>query len=365
RISLVGVIKGNNYEREGIERGREGTGDETEDGGEESESSNREDIGFRDKLRQNGARLFRNALKAFGLSINAIRSIIDSWHGSCRRHACALSAFWEYMKRKGMSVEQLARIDKPYIIIAEYITDIIKDQTDAFVIHARTSISTMFELMVRQEKNLRNKVIEQLMLQPVSNTRKVIREVTIWKMEQLLDYIVKLSTQRDEGSLIVIELRRMVINIFMVYSVLRLSVIQRAMLDVQQIEQGMIIIYINLLKGKRGKVEVTLKRVENKAACPTIWFEAWNEKRKIKTTDRDLLWKNGENKRSLTPDECSKEVHIVMNSTGIDNKHSITTIRKAAISAMQNKNKTKIEIDRWSRYSELADAVRENYDVNN
>ncbi|KAA6367176.1 MAG: hypothetical protein EZS28_037295, partial [Streblomastix strix] len=29
------------------------------------------------------------------------------------------------------------------------------------------------------------------------------------------------------------------------------------------------------------------------------------------------------------------------------------------------KDKTKIEIDRWSRHSESADTVRENYDVNN
>ncbi|KAA6381328.1 MAG: hypothetical protein EZS28_023146 [Streblomastix strix] len=163
--------------------------------------------------------------------------------------------------------------------------------------------------MGRQDKDIRNKVIEQLMLKPVSNTRKVIREVTIWKMEQLLDYIVQLS--------------------------------------------------------KRERVEVTLKTVGNRAVCPIAWFEAWNEKRKTKTTDKDLLWRNSENKRSLTPEECSKEVHVVMSNAGIDKKFSVTTIRKVAISAMQNKNKTKIEIDRWSRHSEAADTVRENYDVNN
>ncbi|KAA6353999.1 MAG: hypothetical protein EZS28_050474, partial [Streblomastix strix] len=259
--------------------------------------------------------------------IFAIRSIIDNWHGSWRRHACALSAFWEYMKRKGMSVEQLARIDKPYIIIAEYITDIIKDQSDAFVIQARTSVSTMFELMGRQEKDIKNKVIGQLMLKPVPNTRKVIREEIIWKMEQRLDYIVQLSSQRDEVMITVTELRRVVKTIFMVYSVLRLSEIQRAMLNITQIDQRMIIICTYLLKGKRGKVKITLKRVENRSVCPIAWFEAWNEKRKIKTIDRDLLWRNCENKRPLTPEECSKEVHIVMSNAGIDKKHSVTTIR--------------------------------------
>ncbi|KAA6367865.1 MAG: hypothetical protein EZS28_036609 [Streblomastix strix] len=136
------------------------------------------------------------------------------------------------------------------------------------------------------------------------------------------------------------------------------------MLNITQIDQR-IIICTNLLKGKRGRVEVTLKRVENRAVCPIAWFEAWNEKRKIKTTDRDLLWRNSENKRSLTPEECSKEVHVVTSNAGIDKKHTVTTIRKVAISAMQNRNKTKIEIDRWSRHSEAADTVRENYDVNN
>ncbi|KAA6367181.1 MAG: hypothetical protein EZS28_037291, partial [Streblomastix strix] len=193
---------------------------------------------------------------------------------------------------------------------------------------------------------IRSKVVEQLMLKPVANTRKVIREVTIWKIEQLLDYIVKLSVDRDKG-------------------ILRLSELQKAMLNITQIEQGIIIICINLLKGKRGRVEVTLKVVDNKAVCPITWFQAWNEKRKIKTTDKDLLWRNSENKRVLTHEECSKEVHIVMSNAGIDKKFTVTTIRKVAISAMQNKDKTKIELDRWSRHSESADTVRENYDVNN
>ncbi|KAA6391758.1 MAG: hypothetical protein EZS28_012711, partial [Streblomastix strix] len=120
-----------------------------------------------------------------------------------------------------------------------------------------------------------------------------------------------------------------------------------------------------LLKGKRGRVEVTLKVVENKAVCSITRFQAWNEKRKIKTTDKDLLWKNSENKTALTPEECSKEIHIVISNAGIDKKFSVTTIRKVAISAMQNKDKTKIQIDRWSRHSESADTVRENYDENN
>ncbi|KAA6385704.1 MAG: hypothetical protein EZS28_018769 [Streblomastix strix] len=227
-----------------------------------------------------------------------------------------------------MSVEQLTRIDKPFKIIAEYITDVTKDQLDAIAIQARTSVSTMFELMGKEEKDIRNKVIEQLMLKHISNTRKVIREVIIWKMEQLLDYTVKLSAQRDQGSLTVIEFRRVVITIFMV-------------------------------------VEVTLKRVNNKAVCPITWFQTWNENRKTKTTDKDLLCRNIESKRGLTPEECSKEVHVVRSNAGIDKNHSVTTIRKVAISAMQNKDKTKIEIDRWSRHCESADTVRVNYDDNN
>ncbi|KAA6391809.1 MAG: hypothetical protein EZS28_012667 [Streblomastix strix] len=345
RIVLVDTVKGDSSERERSGRERKGFRDGSEDEKEESESFSGEDVGFRDKRGQDGARLFRSVLEVSGLSRNAIRSIVDNWHGSWRRHACALSAFWEYLRRKGVNI--------------------VKDLSDAFVIQARTSVSTMFELMVREEKDIRNKVIEQLMLKSIANTRKVIREVTIWKMEQLLDYIVKLSVDRDKRNLTVNELRRIVITIFMVYAVLRLSELQRAMLNITQIEQGIILICTNLLKGKRGRVEVTLKAVDNKAVCPVAWFQTWNEKKKIKTTDKDLLWKTSENKRALTPEECSKEVHLVMKNEGIDKKFSVTTIRKVAISAMQNKDKTKIEIDRWSRHSESADTVRVNYDVNN
>ncbi|KAA6383938.1 MAG: hypothetical protein EZS28_020535 [Streblomastix strix] len=135
------------------------------------------------------------------------------------------------------------------------------------------------------------------------------------------------------------------------------------MLNLTQIEQGIIVICTNLHKGKRRRVEVTLKVVDNKAVCSITWFQAWNEKRKIRTTDKDLLWKNSENKRSLIPEKCSEEVHVVMSSTDIDKKHSVTTIRIEAISAMQNKDKTKRWIDRWSRHSESAATIRENYDV--
>ncbi|KAA6392986.1 MAG: hypothetical protein EZS28_011487 [Streblomastix strix] len=79
--------------------------------------------------------------------------------------------------------------------------------------------------------------------------------------------------------------------------------------------------------------------------------------RKVKTTDKDLLWRNNENKRLLTPYDCSKQAHVVMSGAGTGQKKSVATIKKAAISAMQNKNKTKIDIDRWSRHSESADIV--------
>ncbi|KAA6369041.1 MAG: hypothetical protein EZS28_035432 [Streblomastix strix] len=150
RLNMVDRVERNNGEGEGTRREREGIRDGIEDEEEESESSSGEDIGFRGKRGQDGAKLFRNALEASGLSRNAVKSIIDNWHGSWRRHACALSAFWEYMKRKGMSIEQLSRVEKPYIIYAEYITEIIKDQSDAFVIQARTSVSTMFQLIGRE-----------------------------------------------------------------------------------------------------------------------------------------------------------------------------------------------------------------------
>ncbi|KAA6382843.1 MAG: hypothetical protein EZS28_021626, partial [Streblomastix strix] len=59
RVSLVDITKGDNSEREGVGRKREGVRDGIEDVEEESESSSGEDIGFRGKRGQDGARLFR------------------------------------------------------------------------------------------------------------------------------------------------------------------------------------------------------------------------------------------------------------------------------------------------------------------
>ncbi|KAA6403774.1 MAG: hypothetical protein EZS28_000699 [Streblomastix strix] len=119
RVYFVDISKGNNSKREGIGRGREGVGDEIEDEEDKPESSSQEDIGFRGKRGQDGAKLFRNALGVSRLSRSAIRTIIDNWHVSWKRHVCALSAFWENMRRRGMREEQFTRIEKPYIIIAE------------------------------------------------------------------------------------------------------------------------------------------------------------------------------------------------------------------------------------------------------
>ncbi|KAA6397386.1 MAG: hypothetical protein EZS28_007083 [Streblomastix strix] len=54
-----------------------------------------------------------------------------------------------------------------------------------------------------------------------------------------------------------------------------------------------------------------------------------------------------------------------MSNVSVVKKHSVTTIRKVAISAMQSKDKTEIEMDRTSGHSESAETIRENFDVNN
>ncbi|KAA6401173.1 MAG: hypothetical protein EZS28_003300 [Streblomastix strix] len=163
-VGLVDIVIGNNSERDGIGRKREGIGDGIEDQEEESESLSGEDISFRGKQGQDGARLFRNALEASGFSRNAIRSIIGDWHGSWRKHVCVLSAIWKYLRRRGISEGQLTRIDKPYIIIAEYITNILKDLSEAFVMQARTSVSTIFkyEESYQRSDNLENGVATRL-----------------------------------------------------------------------------------------------------------------------------------------------------------------------------------------------------------
>ncbi|KAA6370784.1 MAG: hypothetical protein EZS28_033689, partial [Streblomastix strix] len=86
--------------------------------------------------------------------------------------------------------------------------------------------------------------------------------------------------------------------------------------------------------------------VDNKVVCLTAWFDAWNEKRMTKTTDKDFYWSNSKYKKSFSPEQCSKEVHVVMSDACNDKKRSVTTIRKVAIYLMQNKDKIKIEIDR-------------------
>ncbi|KAA6318294.1 MAG: hypothetical protein EZS28_054966, partial [Streblomastix strix] len=148
--------------------------------------------------------------------------------------------------------------------------------------------------------------------------------------------------------------------------VCRLAELQRAELDVTKQQEGIIIIKTDLGKEKSGDLEVTLSEVSNDKVCPVKWWRSWSDKRKLRNEWSQMqIWRNSNEEQNWTCDQCSKGIREIMRAAGIEKKQTVTSIRKASISAMIKLRKSKQEIDRWSRHSEAAATVRMFYDANN
>ncbi|KAA6376619.1 MAG: hypothetical protein EZS28_027854, partial [Streblomastix strix] len=300
----------------GLERGESDSGTENEE--DVVETSSGEDNDFTGQRGELGEALFKQCLYKSGLTTGSINNIIRSWRGSWRRHACSLSSFFEYWQQQGKTIEQLAETEKPYIIIVNYILmKLDSKHTDASIIQSQTSLSSQAE-------------------------------------------------ERDEGNLDQKQLMKIVLTLFMIYSVCRLAELQSARLDVIKQQEGIIIIKTNLGKGKSGDLEVTLSEVNNDKVCPVKWWRSWSDKRKLKNEWSQMqIWRNSNEGQNWTCDQCSKGIREIMRAAGIEKKYTVTSIRKASISAMIKLGKSKQEIDRWSRHSEAAATVRMLYDANN
>ncbi|KAA6370923.1 MAG: hypothetical protein EZS28_033549, partial [Streblomastix strix] len=68
-------------------------------------------------------------------------------------------------------------------------------------------------------------------------------------------------------------------TLIIVCAVFMLAEVQRASLGISQIDSEVTPICTNFLKGKRGRIEITLKATENKDVCPKAWLNASQSKR--------------------------------------------------------------------------------------
>ncbi|KAA6374752.1 MAG: hypothetical protein EZS28_029718, partial [Streblomastix strix] len=174
-MERIGVVDSPNADHNMLERaGRQqrraqrGSMDEEE----QSETTSGEDWDFLGRRGEKGEQLFKECLLNTGLTGQSIQGIIDGWHGSWKRHACSLTIFAEYWAQQSGTVLQLSTLEQPYLTIANYITYLKPRESDACIIQARNSISTLFELMGKPMNSIRNKVIEQLMKEHVDRAAK-------------------------------------------------------------------------------------------------------------------------------------------------------------------------------------------------
>ncbi|KAA6383324.1 MAG: hypothetical protein EZS28_021147 [Streblomastix strix] len=149
---------------------------------EQTETTSGEDWDFLGRRGEKGEQVFKKCLLNIGLTGLSILEIIDGWHGSWKRHACSLTIFADYWAQQRGTVLQLSTLQQPYLTIANYKTYFKPLESDACIIQARNSISTLFELMGKSMISIRNKVIEQLMKEHVDRAAKVRKEIRYWKL---------------------------------------------------------------------------------------------------------------------------------------------------------------------------------------
>ncbi|KAA6366389.1 MAG: hypothetical protein EZS28_038084 [Streblomastix strix] len=156
-------------------------------------------------------------------------------------------------------------------------------KSNACIIQARNSISTLFEFMGKPMNSIKkNKVIEQLMKEHIDRAAKVRKEVKYWKLSQLMQYISKQATLRDEYKLNSDQLMKVSLTLIMVYTALRIAEVQMAELQIEKINQGEIVIATMTMKKPRGPVEKTLKAAQDRTVCPIRWIQSRLQKKKMK-----------------------------------------------------------------------------------
>ncbi|KAA6401767.1 MAG: hypothetical protein EZS28_002709 [Streblomastix strix] len=331
-----------------LKRGESDSGTENEE--DVVETSTWEDNNFTDQRGELGEALFKHCLQKSGLASGCINNIIRSLRGSWRRYACSLSSFFEYGQQKWKTIELLAETEERFLIIVNYISmKLDSKHTDASIIQERTSLFVLFELMGKNKDKIRNKTIEQIMKDPVTRRKKTQKEEQIQELNTLLDYIQSQAERIDEGNLDQKTLLKYVLTLFMIYS-----------------QEGIIIIKTYLGKRKSGDLEVTLSQVNNVKVRPVKWWRSWRNKRKPTNEWSQMqIWINCKEEQNWTCDQCSKGIREIMRVAGIEEKYTVTSIRKASISAIINLRKSKQEIDQWSRHGDASTAVRMFYDANN
>ncbi|KAA6402114.1 MAG: hypothetical protein EZS28_002361 [Streblomastix strix] len=245
-----------------------------------------------------------------------------------------------------------------------YATYLKRYESDACIIQARNSISTLFELIGKPMISIRNKVIEQLMKEHVDRAVKVRKEIRYWKPSQLMQYICKQATLRDEKKLNPDQLMKISLIFIIVYTVLRMAEVQRVELRIENINQGKIIIATMTMKKPRGPVDKTLKAAQDRTICPIRWIWSWLEKREVnREFMKEEVLRNRRNEKVWSADKCSKGVKQVLVEAGIEG-YNITSIRKASISETIDKNMKQIQINRWSGHSDASATMKVNYNKN-
>ncbi|KAA6361996.1 MAG: hypothetical protein EZS28_042476, partial [Streblomastix strix] len=129
---------------------------------------------------------------------------------------------------------------------------------------------------------IRNKVIEQLMKEHVDRAAKVRKVIRYLKLSQLMQYISKQATLRDDNKLNTDQLMKVSLTLIMVYTVLRMAEVQRAELRIENVNQGEIVIATMTMKKPQGSVEKALKAAQDRTVCTIRLIQSWLDKRYMK-----------------------------------------------------------------------------------
>ncbi|KAA6386755.1 MAG: hypothetical protein EZS28_017715 [Streblomastix strix] len=309
---------------------------------------------------EKGEQLFKWILSRRQFISEATDKVIEGWHSIWRRHRQRIGEFEEFWMKQGKSWEDLMTVKDPEVVISNFLAQQDRSKSsDANTNACRTAIGMLFRIQGFQEKEINGFALKQMMKKHQYATRKKRKEEPIYKLDILLryiqskfEYIEQLSEQEHMGC---------VISSIMAFATLRLTEIHRA--SATRNEDDSWQLDTTVQKGDDYDLTVTFRPVSNRQICPTAWLTSMFARMSTDDQTKPLWWRESR-KKIASYEYLSKAVHMVMKGAGVQDKNSVTSIRKSSITKSIDQGASQQELDRASRQKEGAGTMAVHYDMN-
>ncbi|KAA6354429.1 MAG: hypothetical protein EZS28_050044, partial [Streblomastix strix] len=195
-------------------------------------------------------------------------------------------------------------------------------------------------------------------------TRHRDREIEQRDLNVLLEQIVKEEVELLQSTLLLEEIMTISLILCMIFIVSRMIQLFRATL-INETEKDITFEIVTLKKPPRI-IELKLKKALDQRICTVCWWKA-----RYKNGDKGIIltpsyfWNTSDLNRINSPDSLSKAMRTLMQKIGIARGFTVTPVRSATIIKQINMGANATAVDRFIHHSDIANIVRQYYDIKN